>query len=246
MVTSGSEDATIHAAAASSGSSIMAGVVLLCPGSPSGYGGSMGTTGFQACHTDGAGSGAGNANPAVVAALAGKDLGDGPFTARGLLRGLYVADPARIQGGPGSEREEAFVASILQTRLGDGFYPGTSVPSKHWPMNAPGASGILNALAPQHCRPLWDLARKAEREEEEDARADADDGRVGNGGRDDGEDSRGKEREDNSLAAVPPVPILWIRGGKDKIVADGAALDMAVLGAAGIVPGWPGVDVMPP
>jgi pimeloyl-ACP methyl ester carboxylesterase len=41
------------------------------------------------------------------------------------------------------------------------------------------------------------------------------------------------------------VRILWIRGSDDKAVADGAASDLAVLGAMGLVPGYPGAEVYP-
>jgi pimeloyl-ACP methyl ester carboxylesterase len=40
-------------------------------------------------------------------------------------------------------------------------------------------------------------------------------------------------------------PILWIRGEKDAIVSDASFFDLNTLGAAGIVPGWPGADVAP-
>jgi pimeloyl-ACP methyl ester carboxylesterase len=41
-------------------------------------------------------------------------------------------------------------------------------------------------------------------------------------------------------------PVLWIRGSADQIVSDAAALDLAVLGAAGAIPGWPGAETFPP
>jgi pimeloyl-ACP methyl ester carboxylesterase len=41
-------------------------------------------------------------------------------------------------------------------------------------------------------------------------------------------------------------PVLWVRGADDIIVSDTAAGDLAVLGAAGVIPGWPGMDVYPP
>lgn len=41
-------------------------------------------------------------------------------------------------------------------------------------------------------------------------------------------------------------PILWIRGTADAIVADNSFFDVAMLGKAGIIPGWPGEDVAPP
>lgn len=45
--------------------------------------------------------------------------------------------------------------------------------------------------------------------------------------------------------AVKP-PILWIHGEKDAIVSDNSFFDLNVLGQAGVIPGWPGVDVAPP
>jgi pimeloyl-ACP methyl ester carboxylesterase len=39
--------------------------------------------------------------------------------------------------------------------------------------------------------------------------------------------------------------ILWIRGEKDAIVSDASFFDLNTLGAAGLVPGWPGVEIAP-
>jgi pimeloyl-ACP methyl ester carboxylesterase len=44
----------------------------------------------------------------------------------------------------------------------------------------------------------------------------------------------------------PKPPVLWLRGGADRIVSDASMFDLAVLGQAGAVPGWPGEDVAPP
>jgi pimeloyl-ACP methyl ester carboxylesterase len=41
-------------------------------------------------------------------------------------------------------------------------------------------------------------------------------------------------------------PVLWVRGAADAIVSDAAALDLAVLGESGAVPGWPGAETFPP
>ncbi|UAJ79039.1 alpha/beta hydrolase [Leifsonia sp. ZF2019] len=46
------------------------------------------------------------------------------------------------------------------------------------------------------------------------------------------------------LAEKPPV--LWIHGELDAIVGDASYFDLNQLGAAGIVPGWPGEEVAPP
>jgi pimeloyl-ACP methyl ester carboxylesterase len=44
----------------------------------------------------------------------------------------------------------------------------------------------------------------------------------------------------------PKPPILWTHGSADIVIADGSAWEIGTLGAAGAVPGWPGVDVVPP
>ncbi|MFF2053559.1 alpha/beta fold hydrolase [Leifsonia sp. NPDC058194] len=46
------------------------------------------------------------------------------------------------------------------------------------------------------------------------------------------------------LPAKPPV--LWIHGALDAIVGDASFFDLNQLGAAGIIPGWPGEEVAPP
>ncbi len=40
--------------------------------------------------------------------------------------------------------------------------------------------------------------------------------------------------------------ILWVRGSDDKSVSDTAASDPGVLGLAGLIPGYPGIEVYPP
>lgn len=47
-------------------------------------------------------------------------------------------------------------------------------------------------------------------------------------------------------AATPKVNILWIRGSHDLAVSDNAASDPATVGAAGLLPNWPGPEVYPP
>ena len=51
----------------------------------------------------------------------------------------------------------------------------------------------------------------------------------------------------SGLVGVRPAPpVLWTHGSEDIVVADGAAWEMGALGAAGLVPGWPGADAFPP
>ncbi len=44
----------------------------------------------------------------------------------------------------------------------------------------------------------------------------------------------------------PRPPVLWTHGDADIVIADGSAWEIGTLGAAGVVPGWPGADVVPP
>ena len=49
------------------------------------------------------------------------------------------------------------------------------------------------------------------------------------------------------LTQIQPKPeILWLRGSNDKAVADGAASDVATLGKLGLIPDYPGPEIIPP
>lgn len=52
-------------------------------------------------------------------------------------------------------------------------------------------------------------------------------------------------RWDDLVEATPAPPVLWIRGDADRIVSDTSALDLAVLGQIGLIPGYPGADAIP-
>jgi hypothetical protein len=41
-------------------------------------------------------------------------------------------------------------------------------------------------------------------------------------------------------------PITWVRGGQDQVISDTSTFDFGYLGRLGVVPGWPGEDVLPP
>jgi pimeloyl-ACP methyl ester carboxylesterase len=41
-------------------------------------------------------------------------------------------------------------------------------------------------------------------------------------------------------------PITWVRAMEDQVISDTSSFDLAMLGQLGVVPGWPGADVMPP
>lgn len=53
-------------------------------------------------------------------------------------------------------------------------------------------------------------------------------------------------RWDAIVALDPKPPILWTHGSADIVISDNSAWDLATLGAAEIVPGWPGPEVFPP
>ncbi|MER7951343.1 alpha/beta hydrolase [Streptomyces sp. NPDC096079] len=119
---------------------------LISPVSPYGFGGTHGTDGVLNSE-DGAGSGGGTANPDFVRLLAEGDRGaDSPLSPRSVLTSCYVKPPLSL------EHEDAYVESMLATRLGDDHYPGDSKPSTAWPGIAPGTRGVLNCMAPTHFR----------------------------------------------------------------------------------------------
>lgn len=176
----------------------VASLTLINPVSPYGFGGTIGTDGTPVS-ADGAGSGGGTANPAFVQALRdGVTEGEDPNSPRAVLWTYYVAP-----GWEGDE-EEAYVASMLSTAIGEDNYPGDSTTSPTWPGVAPGTRGVLNTMAPTYLN-LTGI-----------------------------------------VDVAPKPPILWVRGELDQIVSDASSFDLANLGALGVLPGYPGVEVLPP
>jgi len=115
----------------------------VAPGSPFGFAGTQGLDG-KINYEDGAGTGAGGANPQFVQSMKDGDRGDGETTARTTMNAFYWKPPFK------AEREEDFLSSMLSTHLSDKDYPGDSTASENWPNVAPGKWGILNALAPNY------------------------------------------------------------------------------------------------
>lgn len=105
--------------------------------SPYGYGGSRDAAGTMT-FDDGAPSGV---NPEFVQLLAAGEAGaENPMAPRNVFRQFYVKPPFI------HAREDALVASMLATTIGDDWYPGTAVPSANWPGAAPGDRGVLPAF----------------------------------------------------------------------------------------------------
>jgi pimeloyl-ACP methyl ester carboxylesterase len=122
----------------------VAGVTLVSPVSPFGFGGTAGSEG-RMLTPDAAGSGAGGVNPDFVARIAAKDRTDtAPTSPRSVFRSSYVAE------GYVTEHEDLWVESMLTTAIGEGNYPGDSVASENWPGFAAGEAGVLNTMAPQY------------------------------------------------------------------------------------------------
>jgi pimeloyl-ACP methyl ester carboxylesterase len=50
----------------------------------------------------------------------------------------------------------------------------------------------------------------------------------------------------NFVIISTKLPVLWIHGADDQVVADASLFDLGFLGQLGVVPGWPGAEVYPP
>ena len=126
----------------------LAGLVLVAPLSPYGFGGTIGEEGRLAFE-DGASTGGGGANAEFVRRLAEKDAteGDPSSSPRLVLRSFFGPED-----NADAVDEDFLVDELLTTRTGDDFYPGDSTASANWPTLAPGTRGILNTMAPTHFR----------------------------------------------------------------------------------------------
>ena len=200
--------------AAMSATHNIAGLFLLSPMSPFGFGAST-NEGLEliASSADFAGSGGGAVNPSFIDSIRTQDekiasqLPEGLKAApqnycRTTMNSLYfhmLDGKTLVQRGVISqETEDAFVESMFLTKLGDANYPGNSIASSNWPSMAPGDKGINNAISAKYCN-ISNFA------------------------------SLGKK-----------IPIVWLRGDCDLIVSDTSFVDVNNLGKLGYIPGWPG------
>lgn len=119
-------------------------LVLVVPLPPYGFGGTR--PDGSPCTPDFAGSGAGLARPELVERMAAGDRStESRLSPRSLIRWLFFPDPAVVRS------EEAILAGMLSTHVGEDFYPGDVASSPHWPGFAPGTRGVNNALSPRYC-----------------------------------------------------------------------------------------------
>lgn len=125
----------------------VASLALVDPMSPYGFGGTKDVDGTP-CWADFAGSGGGTANPEFVRRLEAKDRTEGDTNSpRNVMNNFYFKPPFRAT----SKREEAYLWSVLSTRVGDENYPGDMTVSENWPGVAPGTKGMNNAISPKYC-----------------------------------------------------------------------------------------------
>ncbi|MBT8211927.1 MAG: alpha/beta fold hydrolase [Acidimicrobiia bacterium] len=114
--------------------------------SPYGFGGGTRADGSPTSD-DYAGGGGGSGNPEFAQRIADGDTGsDSEVSPRNVMNGFYW----RADHREPPEREDMLVAEVLKSLIGDGGYPGDSVPSPNWPGFAPGSTGILNALSSRY------------------------------------------------------------------------------------------------
>jgi pimeloyl-ACP methyl ester carboxylesterase len=118
-------------------------VVQVAPGSPYGFGATHGLDGARTTE-DFAGSGGGLINPRLVELMQSEDMGtDDVFSPRNVFRMSIV------RHGFISEREDAYLASMMSTHFGPDGYPGDAVASSNWPFVGPGVLGGSNATSPK-------------------------------------------------------------------------------------------------
>jgi pimeloyl-ACP methyl ester carboxylesterase len=124
----------------------VASIVLEATMSPHGFGGTKDVKGTP-CADDHAGSGGGTANPEFVKRIGAGDASEeSDFSPRKVMNQFYFKPPFRAE----LAREDVFVAEILSSRPGDGFYPGDLTTSTNWPGIAPGKGGMNNAISPKY------------------------------------------------------------------------------------------------
>lgn len=126
---------------------VVASLTLVAPVSPYGLGGTRDAHGTR-CWPDWAGSGAGTVNPEFPRRLLRAETAAGDHSApRNVMNVLYFRPPFRTA----PEMEEALVAAMFQTAVGEENYPGDFAKSANWPHTAPGERGVINAISPKYC-----------------------------------------------------------------------------------------------
>lgn len=124
----------------------VASLTLLAPVSPYGFGSTKGKEG-ELIAADAAGSGGGTANPEFVRLISDNDMSsESPLTPRNVMNAFYFKPPFKVAANV----EDRLVAAMNKTVVGEGNYPGNLTASNNWPGMAPGNSGVLNTITPNH------------------------------------------------------------------------------------------------
>ena len=124
----------------------LASIGLVATVSPFGMGSTKDVRGTP-CYPDFAGSGGGAAALTFVQRLAARDRSetDPQSSVPIVMRTLFGP-----RGNAANVDEDFLTDEVLRTAVGDGNYPGSSVPSGNWPNVAPGDTGLLNTIAPKY------------------------------------------------------------------------------------------------
>ncbi|WP_054949220.1 alpha/beta fold hydrolase [Numidum massiliense] len=121
-------------------------ITLVNPISPYGFGGTKDISGTP-CYPNNAGSGGGTVNQQFVESIRTQNRStEDANSPRQVLNQFYFKPPFRVT----EDKEEAFVDSMLSTRVGEGFYPGSFETCNEWPGVIPGTDGVNNALSPKY------------------------------------------------------------------------------------------------
>ncbi len=116
-------------------------LVLVAPGSPYGFGGTIDEKGTP--HNPiGLGSGGGTANPGLI--LAGQ-IGNQTVVKDVLYKYLFKA-PFRMS----EEWENLFIEAASRMKLGNHYYPGSYSMTWKWPYVVAGTQGVLNTMSPKY------------------------------------------------------------------------------------------------
>lgn len=116
-------------------------LVLVSPGSPYGFGGTMDEKGTA--HTPlGLGSGGGTANPVLLLPTS--------MGSRTVLRDLLNRFLFQSSFRMSREWENRFIEATSQMRIGTDYYPGNFETCTSWPYVVSGDRGVLNTMSPKY------------------------------------------------------------------------------------------------
>lgn len=116
-------------------------LVLVAPGSPYGFGGTIDEKGTPLMPI-GLGSGGGTANPGII--VSGR-MGNSAVMKNIMNQFLFKGD---FRMSKKWERE--FMEASGQTKLGNEYYPGNYTMHWKWPFTVAGDKGVLNAMSPKY------------------------------------------------------------------------------------------------